>query len=122
MATDRLDKMDLKVNFYSKLWVLFKLSIENEIASFIFFKTRYLFEELHEKQSYFSKMSIRNFILQLKPTTISDTSRKIEDFYFKTITLRNKQNNVIATSENKLIFSKKKMCYFNYLVRKATII
>lgn len=37
MATDRLDKMDLKVNFYSKLWVLFKLSIENEIASFIFF-------------------------------------------------------------------------------------
>lgn len=122
MATDRLDKMDLKVNFYSKLWVLFKLSIENEITSFIFFKTRYLFEEFHEKQSYFSKMSIRNFILQLKPTTISDTSRKIEDFYFKTITLRNKQNNVIATSENKLIFSKKKMHYFNYLVRKATII
>lgn len=66
-------------------------------------------------------MSIRNFILQLKPMNISDTSRKIEDFYFKTISLRNKQNNAIATSEHKLIFSKKKMHYFNDLVRKATI-
>lgn len=43
------------------------------------------------------------------------------DLYLKTVSLINKQNNVIATSENKVIVNKKKMHYFNDLVGKATI-
>lgn len=47
--------------------------------------------------------------------------RNTQDLYLKTISFRNEQNDVIATSENKVIFNKKKMHCFNDLVRKATI-
>lgn len=42
------------------------------------FKTIYLFEKMDEQQKYFCKMSLRNFILQLKPKNVSDASRKMQ--------------------------------------------